>query len=287
MKEELITAFEKSLHSVTEKIPDFFLAVVVLIVFYFIASRSSKYVRFLIEEKTGDKLFSTFAGRLSKFTIITIGILISMNILGFALMAGGIITGASVSAVILGFAFKNIGENFLSGIILAFKRPFKIGDLIQINNMQGFITSIDLRTTNIKTADGEDIFIPNSMMIINPLINYTFDTKRRFSFVIQIDYSYDTSKVKGLLMEALSEINEILTIPKPFVVIDQLISNVSLKVFYWIDTGLTDRNTQDIKSEIIEKSLNSLNKNGFFLSEAAQIRLTNDLFNVKIENGKS
>ena len=79
------------------------------------------------------------------------------------------LAGAGISAFIIGFALKDIGENFLAGIILAFKRPFRVGDIVDINGLKGKVLTLNLRDTQIKTGDGKDVFIPNAVIIKNPL----------------------------------------------------------------------------------------------------------------------
>jgi small-conductance mechanosensitive channel len=89
---------------------------------------------------------------------------------------------------IIGFTFKDIGENFLSGILMAFKSPFRIGDLVQTGDITGYVTSLSLRETTLKSLDGKDVFIPNSTILKEPLSNFTIDGFLRYEFVIGVDY---------------------------------------------------------------------------------------------------
>ena len=163
-------------------LPKAIIAFVIFILFLFLSGKVSNLVKNRLVFRTKDPLLSGFISKITKWIVSIIGFVICMEILGFATLAGGIVTGAGLSAVILGFAFKNIGENFLSGLLLAFNRPFNTGDLIQVEGYTGKITSMDFRTTNIETFDGQNVFIPNSIIINNPLVNYTYESKRRIDF---------------------------------------------------------------------------------------------------------
>lgn len=284
MEAELVSVFSNYWHAFIGKLPAIALAIVVLIVFIFTGRVAGKLTSAKLSVKSHDRLVSDFAGRFLKYLFITLGFFIAMNVMGYTILAGSLLTGAGISAAIFGFAFKNIGENILAGFLLAFNRPFKVGDLIMINGMTGNITSVDFRSTNIKTADGEVIFIPNSMIITNPLINYTYDSKRRFSFLIMVDYSYDVQKIDKLILEAISKTQEVLADPPPFVVIDQLSSNVNIKVLFWIDTDVSNRNILLIKSEIMDNSKNALQNNGFSIADISQINITNDSLAVNVKS---
>ena len=120
-------------------LPKAIIAFVIFILFLFLSGKVSNLVKNRLVFRTKDPLLSGFISKITKWIVSIIGFVICMEILGFATLAGGIVTGAGLSAVILGFAFKNIGENFLSGLLLAFKRPFKVGDK---NNTEGLLTSL-------------------------------------------------------------------------------------------------------------------------------------------------
>ena len=235
-------------------LPELVLSILILIIFYIIGGNISRLMKSRLYVRTKDGLLSGFLGKITKWTVFIIGLIVAMDILGLATLASGIITGAGISAVILGFAFKNIGENFLSGLLLAFNRPFKIGDLIITSGFTGTITSMDFRTTNIRTDEGKDVYIPNSMILNNPLTNITREGLRRFDFSIQLDYNNDIVLAKQMISKAVGEVAEVLKIPAPIIVVDQLTSTVSVKAYYWIDALKAERAILEIKGEVIERS---------------------------------
>ena len=265
-------------------LPEVLLSLLILFIFYIIGRNTSKLMRKRLYVRTNDGLLSGFFAKISKWIVFIIGLIIAMDILGLASLASGIITGAGISAVILGFAFKNIGENFLSGLLLAFNRPFNIGDLIVTSGFTGTITSMDFRTTNIKTEEGKDVYIPNSHILNNPLTNISREGLRRFDFAIQLDYNNDIVLAKKLISLAVSEIAEVLKKPSPIIVVDQLTATVSIKVYYWIDALKAERAILEIKGEVIEGSKRHLAEGGIVISDLTQIKITNETLPLKIQS---
>ena len=267
-------------------LPKAIIAFVIFILFLFLSGKVSNLVKNRLVFRTKDPLLSGFISKITKWIVSIIGFVICMEILGFATLAGGIVTGAGLSAVILGFAFKNIGENFLSGLLLAFNRPFNTGDLIQVEGYSGKITSMDFRTTNIETFDGQNVFIPNSIIINNPLVNYTYESKRRIDFTIQVDYTNDLDKAKKIILNSIKKVKDVLEEPKPLVIVDELTTSMSIKSFFWIDTKISESSLPEIKSNVIELSRNELNDEGIFITDVTQIKIMNDPVNVVLDTNK-
>lgn len=134
-----------------------------------------------------DPLLADFLSKTVKAVILIAAGLIFLKTIGLGGTAGSLLAGAGVGAFILGFAFKDIGENFPAGIMLAFNRPFKVGDVVSLEGIEGKVSTMSLRYVHIKTADGRDIFIPNASIIKKPLINLTIDGDLRFDFTLGFD----------------------------------------------------------------------------------------------------
>ena len=191
-----------------------------------------------------------------------------MKVMGLGAIAGGLVAGAGLSAFIIGFAFKDIGENFLAGIILAFKRPFRVGDTIEIEKTIGNVVSLDLRTTQVKTFDGKDVFIPNSTLIKNHLINYTIDGFLRQDFLISVDYATDLSKAIHIILQTLDNVpgGILKGEKKPTVVVSSLdASSIALQVFYWLDTFDKSVSGLKVKTEAIQSCLRALEAENVYM----------------------
>lgn len=259
MDVELLNVIEGHWKEFLQSLPKIMLSILILLVTFFIAKWFSRLIKKRLVSRIDDLLLANFISRIIKWSITLIGLIICMDILGLGNFASGLLAGAGVLSIVLGFAFKDIGENFLSGLILAFNRPFRIGDVIESDNITGTIMSLDLRTTKIKTFDGIEIYVPNSKILNNPLSNYNVDGLRRFDFIVGIDYEADVSKARLLILNTLKDLSDILKEPAPFVIVNELGANsINLRVFYWINTQEAKDPLPVIKGEAIEKSLFAL-----------------------------
>ncbi|HUV29844.1 MAG TPA: mechanosensitive ion channel domain-containing protein [Acidobacteriota bacterium] len=101
------------------------------------------------------------------------GLVLALNVLGLKGLATSLVAGGGITAVVPGFAFRQIAENFLAGFFPAFSRPFEIGDLIESGDLQGTVTSTEMRSMHVRAVNGRDVFIPSSQIFNIPLINYT------------------------------------------------------------------------------------------------------------------
>jgi len=263
MINEFLQLLDKYSEGLIHILPKLAFALAIVIVFYFVAKKFGRFLRKRVTKRVEDTLFANFAAKIAASIIFVIGLVLAMEILGLSGFTGGLIAGAGGSALILGFAFKDIGENFLSGVILAFNKPFKVGDMVEIENISGRVITLDLRSTIVRTFEGYDVFIPNSMLIKNPLINYHRQGLRRFDFKVGIDYKDDYEKAKELILTEIVKIKEILRDPPPMVVISDLTSNsIMLATYYWIDATSTIRNHFEIRSEAFEMTLRVFKEGG-------------------------
>lgn len=196
-----------------------------------------------------------------------VGLVVALNLLGLRSLAASLVAGGGIAAVVLGFAFRELGENMLAGIFLAFSRPFEIGDLVQSESFQGVVRGIELRYTHIRTADGRDIFIPSSQIVNRPLVNFTRDNLRRPSFSIGIDYADDAERACELLLPIVSGVPGVLAKPAPGVVVNGLAPQyVELEVFFWVDTSATETSLVKTRSAVIEACRRCLEREGFTFS---------------------
>ena len=105
---------------------------------------------------------------------------------------------------------------------MAFRRPFRIGDLIEVQGMRGRVKKMSLRETNIKTLDGKDVFIPNSIILKNPLENFTYNQLLRSEFFINVDYSEDLEKVMKDILHIINSFEEVEKNPHASVYVQEI-----------------------------------------------------------------
>jgi small-conductance mechanosensitive channel len=214
----------------------------------------------LARSKAEDPLLIDFLNKIFQIINIVLGVMLFLYIIGQSKIAVSLLGIGGVSAFILGFAFKDIGENFLAGIVMAFKRPFRIGDTIKSEGVEGSIVAMSLRDTHIKTFDGKDVYVPNGQIIKNPLYNYTIDGFLRHEVVLGVDYSTDLNKTRKTILEVVQSVPGVLNETKvPNVYIKNLgPSAIELGIQFWVDTFDKKTSTIEIKNQVYTRTLNKL-----------------------------
>jgi len=252
---------------ISSMLPKIITAIIAILFFIVLGKLFYRFIGKRIQLKWKDSIISNFTAEATKWFFYIFGLIVALNIVGFGGIASSIIAGAGISAIIFGFAFKDIGENFLAGIILALKRPFEIGDIIEVEGYKGTVKDLDLRVTHLRNVEGKDIYIPNSSIIKNTLVNYTKDGNLRVSFMIGIAPECNISQTRRLITDYLKQNKQILKTPVPNIIVQELGEfTTDLQVLFWVDI-LENKKLPDsylghnIRSKIITDIKEILDKN--------------------------
>lgn len=153
--------------------------------------------------------------RLIKYIIITLGILIGLQMIGFDLSVLAVFGG--LFGIGIGFGLQNIFSNFASGIILLLERPIQVGDIIEIDGLLGRVKEIRFRIAIVNTFDNESIIVPNSDLVSKQVTNWSYggDTTVRLRIPIGVAYGTDVNKVKDILLNIATEEDRVMTKPPP------------------------------------------------------------------------
>jgi small conductance mechanosensitive channel len=266
MKERIISSFQEFFLQIVDRTPQILVAVILLLIFIFLGVFLRNLVKRRLFANIQDRLVINFVSRLVFLVMLILGIILFLRNLGWEQIAGGLLAGAGVSAIVIGFAFKDIGENFLAGFFLAFSRPFGIGDIIQVEDLKGTVKALNFRNTYIRTFDGKDIFLPNALLIKSPLINYTRDGLLRYDFLIGLDYGDNiVAAISGILATIktnakISNGGEL----DPFVTIEEFsTSTINLRVYYWINHDEVKDFIPNLKTALMNDIVNNLSQKGF------------------------
>ncbi len=214
-------------------LPNILLGLIVFIVFLFIASRIKALVKRLTRNRRSARNLGLVLGRLAQGVTILIGLFIALSIVIPSFKVGDLIQLLGISGVAIGFAFRDILQNFLAGILILLTEPFQID--IVFKGFEGTVENIQTRATTIRTYDGRRIVIPNSELFTNSVtVNTAFDN-RRLEYDVGIGYSDDIDLAKQLILDALHSIDEVLKDPAPDVLAMELAaSTVNIRVRWWI-----------------------------------------------------
>jgi len=261
-------SFNQFYNEFIDQLPGIGLGLLIIILGVLIGTLIGNFARQRISKRTNDPLMSKFLGKTIKIIALIIAIMLALKAAGLGGIATAILTAAGASAVVLGFAFKDIGENFIAGIILAFNRPFDIHDTVEIGENFGKVKALEFRYTKLKTFDGKDVYIPNSDVLTEPVTNYTEDGFFRWSFVIGIAYEDNIEGAKQTVMEALRKQPDVIEDEEHenFVIEDELAtSTVNLKVFFWVDTTDFRRMALITKGNVVRNVKEALEDNGYYM----------------------
>ena len=209
-----------------------------------------------------------------RWAFVVIAIIVALNIVGLSGLATSLVASGGITAVVLGFAFRGIGENFLAGFFLVMGRTFKVGDVVRSGDFEGQVKGIELRHTHIRTSDGRDIFIPSIEIFSNPLVNYTKDGLRRLAFTIGVDYADDPARAQAVLLEATRSCAGVLAKPEPGTRITEFAENfVVLEVFFWLDTFAQPSGRGNVRTRVMEACRTAILDAGFTMSSEVTTNL--------------
>lgn len=244
--------------------PLLIIGLVILIISMFIAIWISSSVYKNLSKRMDDPLRVGFISRMIKGFLIVIGLFLALQIMGFGGIAAGLLASAGLSAFVIGFALKDIVENFLAGIILSFDRPFDLHDTVSINNHLGNVTALDFRSTKIKTFDGKDIYIPNAVILKQSLTNFTRDGLARLEFIAGLNYGDDINRAKVLIIDTLLGFNEVLKTNPPYVITDEYTADtINLRIFFWTNTFDYKKEINLLKGNIMGAVQETLHAEGY------------------------
>ncbi len=185
-----------------------------------------------------------------RLLIVAAGLLVALNLVGATWIFGALVGTAGLAGLAIGFAFKDIIENYLAGILLSLRHPFSPNDFVAVAGHEGKIVRLTARETILMTMDGNHVRIPNAMVFGSVLVNFTRNPLRRFGFNIGVGTQEDLAEVQDLGMKTLQEMRNVLDDPPPLVLVKEMgDSSVLVAFFGWFDQRTT--NPDVVRSEAI------------------------------------
>ena len=253
--QDLINQFALYFYGLVDLLPKIIMAVFVLVFAWFIARLIRNVTDKKLKKSMDDPLLAEFLATMTRTIIFIIGISLAFKVLGLSGITAGILAGAGITAFIIGFALRDIGENFLAGILMAFKRPFRVGDFVETGPIRGRVVALNIRDTQLKTPDGKDVYVPNANIIKNPLINYTIDGFLRFDFVVNLPAGINHEAVMKDIEVAVESVEGVLKRRRKTEVYISAIApgRVDVNISFWIDTFRSKATSEKVRSDVILK----------------------------------
>ena len=215
--------------------PNLIVATMVMVSFHVVSKLLSRFLERILDRTTESPAVTKLIATSVRLLILFFGLFTALGILNLEKTVGSLLAGAGVIGLAIGFAFQEIAANFFSGILIALRKPFAPGDIVQIDSFIGTVSELTLRTTNIETADGRQVLIPNKDMFTKPVTNYTSTPYRRIELVAGVSYSDDLREVEKVARGALEKMpGRIPERPVEFYFTSFGDSAVNFKIFIWI-----------------------------------------------------
>lgn len=184
-------------------LPNFVLAIIVLIAFVFVARIIRNLTTKLLGRTLKNRSLSSIVSKVVYVLVIAIGSFVALSLLNLDKAVSSLLAGAGIIGLALGFAFQDIATNFIAGFFMAVKRPFKIGQVIHCEGHSGVIKHIGIRTTEISSFQGQEVIIPNKMLFQNPLINDSENRYKRIDLNVGVSYGEDLERVREIAIESV------------------------------------------------------------------------------------
>lgn len=201
-----------------------------------------------------------------RWMVLLAGMVVALEILNATAMVGAVLGTAGVLGVALGFAFKDILENYLAGILMSLRQPFAPRDHVVIDGNEGMVVALTSRATILMTLDGNHLRLPNALVFRSVTLNYTRNPTRRFEFDIGIGVNDDLVRAQQIGILEMHKVKGVVTTPPPRALITALgDSNVQMRFQGWVDQGQHDFLL--VKSEGIRRVKLALEAAGMDLPE--------------------
>lgn len=210
----------------------------VVFVFFLVGARLVKSILNTAGRRTRlDRTLADLLGRLASAFTIILGLFVAAVVIFPTFNPGDLIAGLGITSVAIGFAFKDVLQNFFAGILILWRRPFIVGDEIKVGTYEGTVEEITTRSTRVKTYDGERAVLPNGDVYTNAVLVRTAYNNRRVRLSVGIGYQDSIERARSVIREVLDKTEGVLNEPAPSIFVAELApSSVNFNVFFWTNS---------------------------------------------------
>ena len=280
----IMTSANHLLQQMISRIPYLIVASLVFVIFWVLSIFFKKAVTRILGSRKHHQNLVTVFRRVGSALILFLGFMVAMIIAVPSFTPGKLIGALGIGSVAIGFAFKDIFQNLLSGILLLLSEPFRIGDQIISGNFEGTVEDIQIRATTIRTYDGRKVVIPNSQLYTSTMTVNTAYSQRRLEFDVGIGYENNIIDAQRVILSVLKAAPTVSKLAEPSVIATALAdSSVVLRVRWFIDDGTQTNRVASI-NEVIILVKEALEKANISIPFPVTTLDTNHPLLLKIEN---
>ena len=265
---------------VQENASDFGLGIVLMVVSMILARALYVLTKRVIAKHTKDPLLWILLADVFWLLSMLGGLALSVQV-GFGInITRHIFVSAGILSVVMGFAFKELGENFVAGFMLAVRPPFAMDDYIEYEDTIGRVCEISLRAVRVITPDGKEVYIPSANLINNKFASLTFMPLLRYDFDLPLAPGFDFKQLEQVAIKAAADTSDVVSrnrrAPSVHIMSAKSRYMVMVRVFFWIDTHVVPTVTEHmyIRSHVIYNVLKALKEHG--------IELTSETYHVQM-----
>ena len=212
-----------------------------------------------------------------KGVIVLAGVLVALDLLGATPLIGALLGSAGLVGLVLGFAFKDIAENYVAGVLLTLRQPFSPGDNVRVDGHEGKVVALTSRATVLMTIDGNHLMLPNALVFKSVLLNFSRNPKRRFEFDLDLNPNGSLHGAMDAGIAALKSLDAVLEDPAPAALIKRILpAGATLQYVGWIDQ--TKNDLPKTRSEALRRVMKALVITGNAAGEPVQ--------RIRIERGE-
>ena len=199
--------FERWFAAAVAQLPNFLVAVLVAAGFWAAAQVVRRGLARALRHTPLTAPVQSLVSTVTAIAVFVVGLFVALGVLGLDKTVTSLLAGVGIVGLALGFAFQDIAANFMSGLILSFRHPFRPGDLVQTQSFLGVVTDVSLRTTVLRQLTGEHVRIPNKDVLGNPLINLSIGGERRVDLSVGVSYAEDLERVRAVAISAIESVD--------------------------------------------------------------------------------
>jgi small-conductance mechanosensitive channel len=240
--------------------PQLMVAVVVLVLTYFVSWFAQRNVGAALKRTKLRPSLTELILNLVSLLIWLIGTMVAAIIVFPGLTPGSVLAGLGLGSVAIGFAFKDVFENFLAGLIILFRQEMRIGDYVECAGLEGKIEKITIRESHIRQIDGQLVIVPNAQLFKNPVTIQTDKTLRRISIICGVAYDSDIGVSRNVISKAVASCSTVSTKENPVQVFATNLgeSSIDFEVAWWTGSSpLSERASRDQVVQSIKDGLDA------------------------------
>lgn len=266
--------FQGVLQQALDFVPRLILGLVVFAVSLFLSVPASRWAGRAAERRLDDPALVNLIAKITRWAVIITGTIIALEQVNFDVT--GFVAGLGIAGLTIGFALQDITKNFIAGLILMTRKPFEIGDSVEISGYKGKVINVNTRDTIIKTFDGELVILPNMNVFTSAIVNNTDVPYKRRAISIGLGYGEDMEKAGQIFLDSMREVEGVLAEPEPTLLAEALgDSAVTLVARFWVDQ--TKYDFLKVHSDVVRAIKRTAERENIVLPYPIQtVRLTRD-----------